>query len=77
MKIKTKEFLTKLAELFEEYDVEMEVEMSSSGWGGYDFDQIDVMVPYVDGSYKMHDYVKIPTRYVGAGSIRQVLEKNK
>jgi len=60
MRPTTKEFLTKLAALLEEYQVEITIEESCSGYSGFTADGLEFEVTYsTEEGYKRSDYVHL------------------
>jgi hypothetical protein len=55
----TKEFLEKLVALLEEYQVEITIEESCSGYGGFTVDGIDLDIPYTLDGYKRNEYLSL------------------
>ena len=77
----TKEFLTKLAALMEEYDVEFEITESCHGYNGSSVDGLEIGLWYtaVDGdiTYKSVEFVELSGRFHTADDIRELVEEDK
>lgn len=73
----TKEFLTKLAALMEEYDVEFEITESCHGYSGFSVDGLEIGLWYtaVDGdvTYKNIEYVELSGRFHNAIDVREII----
>ena len=77
----TKEFLTKLAALMEEYNAEFEITESCHGYGGFSVDGLEIGVPHIvqvdDLSYKKTEYVELSGRFHSALDVRDLIEEDK
>lgn len=75
----TKEFLTKLAALMEEYDVEFEITETDNGWFGYSINGLEIGVPYEifdDGAvYPNTEYVELSGRMHNAKDVLDFIEE--
>lgn len=74
MQQRTKEFLTKLATLMQEYEVEFEITESYHGYNGYTVDGLEIGVAYVevvaaDYSYNNTEYVELQGRFHSAKDV--------
>lgn len=80
MQENTKEFLTKLAALMDEYKVEFEITESCHGYNGYTVDGLEIGVPYVevvdpDWSYNSIDFVELMGRSHNAKDVLDFIEE--
>ena len=77
MKTQTKEFLTKLAALLQEYSVELTVEESCRSYGGFSVDGLEIGVKnYVEEyDYWNMDYVQLYGTMYDAGDVLELLDK--
>ena len=78
----TKEFLTKLAALMEEYNAEFEITETCHGYGGFSVDGLEIGVPHVvqvddDLSYNNTEYVELSGRSHNAVDVRELAEEVK
>ena len=70
----TIEFLTKLADLLEEYGVELTIEESCNGYAGFTADGIGFDIPWVtEDGYKRNDYVSLNGKYFNSEDVREKL----
>ncbi|QDP50357.1 MAG: hypothetical protein Tp178MES00d2C33159851_147 [Prokaryotic dsDNA virus sp.] len=77
----TKEFLTKLAALMEEYNAEFEITESCHGYNGFSVDGLEIGLWYatIDGdiTYKNIEYVELSGRFHNAVDFRELAEEGK
>ncbi len=80
MQERTKEFLTKLATLMQEYEVEFEITESCHGYNGYTVDGLEIGVAYIEVvdpefSYNNTEYVELRGRFHSAKDVFDLIEE--
>ena len=77
MKQQTREFLTKLAALMQEYEVELEITESCHGYGGFSVDGLEIGVKnYIEEfDYYNNEYVELSGKNHNAEDILELIEK--
>lgn len=79
MKQQTKDFLTKLAALMQEYEVELEITESCHGYGGFSVDGLEIGVKnYIEEyDYWNTEYVELYGKNHNAEDVLKLIEKEK
>lgn len=80
MQERTKEFLTKLAALMQEYEVEFEITESCHGYSGFSVDGLEIGVAYVEVVsaeyyYNNTEYVELRGRFHSAKDVFDLIEE--
>ena len=71
----TKEFLTKLAALLEEYNVVVSIEESCKGYGGFTADGFEFDITYsTEEGYKRDEYIYLQGSWFDCEEIREKLK---